>query len=420
MQIIPMHTGQAAKQLEYFKGWDDKGPKTDILADALAIAQHHDAVSGTQRQHVAADYAMRIHMGYLECPLLNISYCPPSEMTFADKKNLVWVMITVYNPLGWKRKEVIRIPVSVDNAIVHDYNGTEVDSQLLPATDVTNGFQSDYVRAYLGNLSNVTAKYILAFTVAAAAEQAYSYYYGNDGTDKDPQASGAYVFRPNGTYAINSDAQSHATVVKGPLLEEITRVYKQKEHVEVEFTIGPIPADDGVGKEIVTQISANLKTNRTFYTDSNGRDFIRRINLGIYVKDDNMEMSVLVDRSLGGSSTVDGQIELMLHRRLLHDDIRGVGEVLNETIKGKYFFRIDPVGEGARWRRTVGQEIYSPLLLAFAEQDGDDWMSSHLPMFSGIDPSYSLPENVAVITLQELQSGKVLLRIAHLYEVLPK
>lgn len=43
--------------------------------------------------------------------------------------------------------------------------------------------------------------------------------------------------------------------------------------------IGPIPADDGIGKEIVTQITTGMKTNRTFYTDSNGRDFIKRVFL---------------------------------------------------------------------------------------------------------------------------------------------
>ncbi|XP_054794289.1 alpha-mannosidase At3g26720-like, partial [Prosopis cineraria] len=102
---------QAARQLEFLKGRSKSGPNTDALADALAIAQHHDAVSGTERQHVASDYAKRISMGYAEteklvasalsffvnqrlslhggnqvtdfhqCPLLNISYCPPSELT---------------------------------------------------------------------------------------------------------------------------------------------------------------------------------------------------------------------------------------------------------------------------------------------------------------------------------------------------
>ncbi|KAI3669232.1 hypothetical protein L6452_40459 [Arctium lappa] len=53
---------QAARQLEIYKGRSSSRPNTDALANALAIAQHHDAVSGTQRQHVAAEYAMRISM----------------------------------------------------------------------------------------------------------------------------------------------------------------------------------------------------------------------------------------------------------------------------------------------------------------------------------------------------------------------
>ena len=39
-----------------------------------------------------------------------------------------------------------------------------------------------------------------------------------------------------------------------------------------------------------------------------------QINLGIYTQDDKKEFSVLVDRAVGGSSLVDGQLELMLHR----------------------------------------------------------------------------------------------------------
>uniref|UniRef100_A0A6N2KVV7 Uncharacterized protein n=1 Tax=Salix viminalis TaxID=40686 RepID=A0A6N2KVV7_SALVM len=34
-----------------------------------------------------------------------------------------------------------------------------------------------------------------------------------------------------------------------------------------------------------------------------------------------------------------------------------------------------------------------------------------------MDPTYALPDNVAILTLQELNDGKVLLRLAHLYEV---
>ncbi|OIW09434.1 hypothetical protein TanjilG_10306 [Lupinus angustifolius] len=240
---------------------------------------------------------------------------------------------------------------------------------------------------------------------------------------------------------------------------QITRLYKGKEHVEVEFIVGPVPIEDGTGKEVVTKISTTLETNKTFYTDSNGRDFIKRvrdyrtdwdfevnqpiagnyypINLGIYAKDNKTEFSVLVDRSIGGSSLEDGEIELMVHRqvsigvlkRLLLDDSRGVAEALNETdcvaddcrgltVQGKFYYRLDPLGEGAKWRRTFGQEIYSPLLLAFSEKDDkDDWLNSHVPTFSGIDSSYTLPDNIVIITLQELENGSTLLRLAHLYEI---
>ena len=45
--------------------------------------------------------------------------------------------------------------------------------------------------------------------------------------------------------------------------------------------IGPIPIDDDVGKEVITRLTANMVTNSTFYTDSNGRDFLKRVIINI-------------------------------------------------------------------------------------------------------------------------------------------
>jgi hypothetical protein len=42
-------------------------------------------------------------------------------------------------------------------------------------------------------------------------------------------------------------------------------------------------------------------------------------------------LSIVTDRSQGGSSMSDGSLELMVQRRLQNDDNRGVGEPLNET-----------------------------------------------------------------------------------------
>ncbi|XBJ15295.1 hypothetical protein VPH35_007214 [Triticum aestivum] len=234
-----------------------------------------------------------------------------------------------------------------------------------------------------------------------------------------------------------------------PWIYQVTRLYKDKEHAEVEYTIGPIPVNDGIGKEVITRLTANMVTNHTFYTDSNGRDFLKRVrdyredwdlqvtqpvagnyypvNLGMYVTDGKYELSVLVDRAVGASSIQDGQIEMMFHRRILYDDGRGVGEPLDETVcvdskcdglvaRGTYYVNVNKLGHGAHWRRTQGQKVYSPFLLGFAHEDESSWKSYSVVKASMMDANYSLPDNVAIITLQYLDDGTTLLRLAHLFQ----
>lgn len=541
----------AARQLEYLAGKRSNGPNTFSLADALGIAQHHDAVTGTAKQHTTNDYEKRLAIGvseaevvvndalsclannksrdqctppaftFSQCQLLNISFCPPTEEDIPEGKSLV---VVAYNPLGWNRTDIIKIPVNDANLVVQDSSGSTIAAQCVGLDNVTGNLRNFYTRAYLGLSSEHVPKYWLLFQasvpplgwntyfiskasgkeeirngflstmdtpqnetteigpgnlkmsfssasgqlqriynnktgVDVPIQQSYLWY-GSSSGDADGQASGAYIFRPNGSPPNIVARSVPLTVIRGPLVDEVhqqfnswiyqvTRLYKDKEHAEVEFTIGPIPVDDSVGKEVITRMTANMATNKVFYTDSNGRDFLQRVrdyradwplavdqpvagnyyplNLGIYTMDKKSELSVLVDRATGGASIEDGEIELMLHRRMLFDDSRGVGEALDEsvcvnntceglTVRGNYYVSINQLGAGARWRRTTGQEVYSPLLLAFTHENMEDWKASHLTKSTAIDPNYSLPLNVALITLQELDDGSVLLRLAHLYE----
>ncbi|KAL3527226.1 hypothetical protein ACH5RR_011882 [Cinchona calisaya] len=539
----------AARQLEFLTGGRLKGPNTYSLGDALGIAQHHDAVSGTAKQHTTDDYAKRLAIGaskaetvvnsalsclvtsksssqcnasglhFSQCQLLNISFCPPTEEDIPAGKSLV---VVVYNPLGWNRTDLIKIPVNDPNLVVQDLTGNLVEAQYVELDNVTGNLRNFYVKAYLGITPKNVPKYWLSFQASVSAlgwntyfiskasqkenrrsafasevnlpqnetitvgpgnlklsfsstsgqlkrmfnsktgvdipiQQSYRWY---GSSDEDSQKSGAYIFRPNGAPPTVVSRSVPLKVVRGPLFDEVhqefsswiyqvIRVYKEKEHAEFEFTIGRIPTEDGIGKEVITQMTANMATSKVFYTDSNGRDFLKRVrdyrpdwplqvtqpvagnyyplNLGIFTSDDQSEFSVLVDRATGGSSIKDGQIELMLHRRTIYDDSRGVGEALDErvcvestceglTVRGTYYASINPLGAGSHWRRTTGQEIYSPLLVAFTHEKSGEWKASHLTKASTMEPNYSLPPNVALITLQVMNDGSVLLRLAHLYE----
>jgi len=113
-----------------------------------------------------------------------------------------------------------------------------------------------------------------------------------------------------------------------------------------------------------------LKNQKTFYTDANGLSMQKRIldfrptwktfyafehaaanyypiNSCIKIKDGSKELVVLNDRTQGGSSLQEGQIEIMIHRRILIDDLRGMGEPLNETDS------YDDKGMRATLRHTV-------------------------------------------------------------------
>ena len=61
-----LYLKQAARQLEFLVGRRSAGPHTFSLGDALGIGQHHDAVTGTAKQHTTNDYGKRLAIGATE------------------------------------------------------------------------------------------------------------------------------------------------------------------------------------------------------------------------------------------------------------------------------------------------------------------------------------------------------------------
>ena len=54
-------------------------------------------------------------------------------------------------------------------------------------------------------------------------------------------------------------------------ISQTIRVYEDQEYIEFDWTVGHIPVDDGIGKEIITRYETNFDTKGVFYTDANGR-----------------------------------------------------------------------------------------------------------------------------------------------------
>ncbi len=131
----------------------------------------------------------------------------------------------------------------------------------------------------------------------------------------------------------------------------------------IETFIDSIPIADGVGKEVTMNLKTRYNNGKTFYTDSMGLEEQTRvldyrptwayqvneptsgnyypINSFIKIQDSttNKTVTVITDRSQGGTVMRSGEIEIMIHRRLLADDGRGVEEPLNETDSDKQGLR---------------------------------------------------------------------------------
>jgi hypothetical protein len=256
-----------------------------------------------------------------------------------------------------------------------------------------------------------------------------------------------------------------------------------------------VPINDAIGKEVISKFTSDLQTGGTgknvFYTDSNGREFMRRqynyrptwdlevyepiagnyypVSTAMYVRDEDggKQLSILPDRGQAGASLRDGEMELLIHRRLVVDDNRGVEEPLNETTGGishypdwtrygegitvsgtmqipyYFFYRLlfvaksrlnvccfglfpgkhrlllSNLQDGVREVRSLMDELYLPFLPLFGKASpldpvlNKDAVSAPVPAVLGFD----LPPNVHLATLEATSDRELLVRLAHQYAV---
>ncbi|XP_034939557.1 lysosomal alpha-mannosidase isoform X1 [Chelonus insularis] len=500
--------------------------------ETMGVMQHHDAVTGTEKQHVAEDYARLLHqhmtqgaaivsnamekmskkkniskeeevdLKYYSCFLLNISSCEFSE----GSSNFV---VTLYNPTSHALSPFVRIPVLGLNYTVKDFVGAEIQTQMVPIPRFVSsmpgkkstamrelvfraievpalGYRSFYisetdsgssvqevdrpatVSSIGGNWYNISVNdngnvLIKWKKIDLEVTQSFHYYQGMKGNNSQfiNRASGAYIFRPNQT-SLHIQFNGSYSFYVGPLVQElhlkvndfvseIVRVYHEERKIELDWVVGPIPINDSIGKEVIIKYESNLKSKNTFYTDSNGREMLMRVrnyrptwNLSleepvagnyypvtskIFLEDKErkMRLTILNDRAQGGSSMADGELEVMLHRRLLNDDAFGVGEALNESAfgtglvaKGTHYLvggKLDDLVSMAMMEKYLAVELalrpwplLTPINMSF-----DQWHNTHLTQHIGLRKP--LPANLQILTLEPWKDNMILLRLEHLFEI---
>ena len=165
---------QTARQIEVWAGGNGTG--TFLLWDALSTAQHHDAVTGTELQWVAFNYALRLAQGaaqasdtvsaalakittksggslpsFIYCPLANVSFCPPSQSLASNSHTVV---LLIYNPLARTRSELIHVPVNSKTSCNVRSSIGPIQSQLAPVMStpaLNTSVAAPYVCSFLAN-----------------------------------------------------------------------------------------------------------------------------------------------------------------------------------------------------------------------------------------------------------------------------
>lgn len=179
--------------------------------------------------------------------------------------------------------------------------------------------------------------------------------------------SGAYLFMPDpneremehdvlttGGYADNKHlvissgpVSSELTVVYGMFLVHTVRIYHRQDgdladaiymENEIDFEAPPKNRETELFLRLHTDIQNGDPPE--LYTDSNGFQMQKRVKverIGIegnyfpittqaYIEDSDMRATLVTNHAQGAASWMPGQLEVMLDRRTLYDDSRGMGE----------------------------------------------------------------------------------------------
>lgn len=226
-----------------------------------------------------------------------------------------------------------------------------------------------------GFLKTVTRKHkqkIMQCAVQFAAYRSAQFHSGAylfmpDPNERDIEKDILLQYKDEMSIVITSGpVASEVTVIYGPFLVHSVRIFHAEDSAisngiyienEVDFESPPKNREMELFMRIVSDVQNGDPPQ--FYSDSNGFQMQKRVKverIGVegnyfpitsmaYIQDDSVRLSLLTNHAQGAAAWQPGFLEVMLDRRTLYDDSRGMGEGLvdNRRTLTKYWLLLEDV-----------------------------------------------------------------------------
>uniref|UniRef100_A0A8P4GEI7 Alpha-mannosidase n=1 Tax=Dicentrarchus labrax TaxID=13489 RepID=A0A8P4GEI7_DICLA len=357
-------------------GMEGRYPVSDyaLLVDArrsVGLFQHHDAITGTAKENVVIDYGTKLlrsliglkrviinaaHflvmknkefyrfyqtdiLSGLSSPLPPPSATPPPSCASDCFFLLSTRYLVLFNPVEQERLCAVTVLVNTVRVRVLTEDGQTLPVQL--SAQWSTASQMSFLCCTLSLILLVAPS--TSFSVVLLDAKFLS-----------------SCFQP-----YNQKEPPVVRVVEGPLFSEVVAHYQHFHLVLYGFAFSGV---DGLSIDITTMVDIRDQTNKelamrmvtdiqsgdVFYTDLNGFQMQPRrhyLKLPLqanfypmpsqaYIQDSHHRLTLHTAQSLGVTSLESGQLEVIMDRRLMQDDNRGLGQGLKDNKKTANRFRL--------------------------------------------------------------------------------
>ncbi|KAF6724450.1 Epididymis-specific alpha-mannosidase [Oryzias melastigma] len=272
-----------------------------------------------------------------------------------------------------------------------------------------------------------------------------------------------YIFSANGS-AVRAYQAVEMQIIPGQIITEIRQYFYRGENdsdyaysittvvpefsglpchrLQQTYSLGPLQ----LNTEVVLRTSTSLKNNKTLYTDDNGFQMMKRTYRKFQnntlarnyfpmvrtasIKDELSGLVLLSDRAHGVSSQANGQLEVMLHRRLWNNQPWNLGYnlTLNDSsvVRPTLWMLLGSVNATSRLHQREAVELQHRPISHAHRQPSETLAGENQLWFSASASSDGITAPTTASTSatysqvkalhQNPTTDRVLLRIMHLYE----